>query len=203
MKKMVIAAAVVLSTTLVHAGNLPGAKQAVEIAKRRMSPASQDRVLRIEGRRSDADLRCRQWDIAFFDESRVNNALGIRVEDGQDTSSKVQLRMFEDGTWDHFDRNFTGFSAKEVISLSRWKIDSDDAVARVLKLPRLNEVHVTEVRLILAKLSDGDVPPVWRVHLRARSRTNPGHETSIGYVDLSAETGEVLRNETRVGKLLD
>jgi hypothetical protein len=201
--KIRIAVAIILSATLAYAGNLPTARQAVDIAKRRMSPASQDKVLRIEGRRSDADLRVREWVITFYDETRVNNALAVRVEDGQDTATKVQLRMFEDGTFDHFDRNFTGFSNKEVINLSRWKIDSDEAVARALKQPRLSEVQITEVRLILSKLSDGEVPPVWRVHLRARSKSNPGRDTSIGYIDLSAETGEVLRNETRLGKLLD
>lgn len=193
----------ILAATFAHAGSVPTARQAVEIAKRRMSPASQDQVLRVEGRRSGADLRIREWQVTFYDDSRVNNALTVKVEDGQDTDAETVLRMFEDGTWSHFDRNFTGFSNREVINLSRWRIDSDDAVARALRLPALSEVQVTEVRLTLRKLSDGDVPPVWRVNLRARSKTNPSRSAGIGFIDLSAESGEVLRNETRVRKLLD
>jgi hypothetical protein len=201
--KLGIALALILSTGLAHAGSMPTAKQAVDVAKKRMAPASQDLVLRVEGVRSDAEQRPREWRVTFYDDSRVNNALTVKVEDGQDTKAETVLRMFEDGTWRHFDRNFTGFSRNEAINLSRWKIDSDEAVSKALKQPRISEVQITEVRLVLRKLSDGDVPPVWRVHLRARSKSNPSRETAIGYIDLSAESGEVLRNETRVGKLLD
>jgi hypothetical protein len=201
--KLGIALALILSTGLAHAGTMPTAKQAVDVAKKRMAPASQDLVLRVEGVRSDAEQRPREWRVTFYDDSRVNNALTVKVEDGQDTKAETVLRMFEDGTWRHFDRNFTGFSRNEAINLSRWKIDSDEAVSKALKQPRISEVQITEVRLVLRKLSDGDVPPVWRVHLRARSKSNPSRETAIGYIDLSAESGEVLRNETRVGKLLD
>jgi len=191
-----------MASRLATAADLPTARQAVDLANKRMSPQAQNQVLRIEGRHSDPQLRIRQWEVTFYDGTRVNNALTVRVEDGQVTSESSPLRMFEDGTWGHFDRNFTGFSNKEVINLSRWKIDSDSALSKVLKLPRLSEVQITEVRMLLRKLSDGDVPPVWRIHLRARSKTDPSRETGIGYADLNAESGEILRNETRVGKLL-
>ena len=200
--KLTILALTMFSSVALSA-DLPTARQAVSIAKKRMSPVSQDQVLRIEGRRSDPELRIRQWDITFYDDTRVNNAIAVRVDDGQDTETQVRLRMFENASWDHFDRNFTGFSRKEVIDPARWKIDSDDAMSKVLKQPGLSEVQVTEVRMTLCKLSDGEVPPVWRVYLRARSKTNPSREAAIGYVELSAESGEVLRNETRVDKLLD
>jgi len=191
-----------ITSRLTAATDLPTARQAVDIANKRMSPQAQNQVLRIEGRHSDPELRIRQWDVTFYDNTRVNNGLTVRVEDGQVTGESSPLRMFEDGTWGHFDRNFTGFSNKEVINLSRWKIDSDTALTKVLKLPKISEVQVTDVRMVLRKLSDGDVPPVWRIHLRARSKTDPSHETGIGYADLNAESGEILSNETRAGKLL-
>ncbi len=203
MKAGIVVALIVFASLAHGAGSAPTARQAVDIAKKRMPPSSQDLVLRIEGVRSDAELRPREWRVTFYDDSRVNNALTVKVEDGRDTKVETVLRMFEDGTWRHFDRNFTGFSRNEAINLSRWKIDSDEAVSKALKQPRISEVQVTEARLVLRKLSDGDVPPVWRVYLRARSKTNPGRQAAIGYIDLSAESGEVLRNETRVGKLLD
>jgi hypothetical protein len=203
MRAGIVVAWIVFASLARAAVSIPTARQAVDIAKSRVPPSSQDLVLRIEGVRSDAELRPREWRVTFYDDSRVNNALTVKVEDGRDTKVETVLRMFEDGTWRHFDRNFTGFSRNEAINLSRWKIDSDEAVSRALKQRRISEVQVTEVRLWLRKLSDGDVPPVWRVHLRARSKTHPSREASIGYIDLSAESGEVLRNETRVGKLLD
>src|SRR5438128_84914 len=133
--KLTILALTMLSSVAV-AANPPTARQAVDVAKKRMSPVSQDQVLRIEGRRSDPELRIRRWDITFYDDTRVNNAIAVRVDDGQDTETQVQLRMFENASWDHFDRNFTGFSRKEVIDPARWKVDSDNAVSKVLKQPR-------------------------------------------------------------------
>ena len=183
------------------AANLPTARQAVEIANKRLAPHNQNQVLQVVGRHSDSDLRIRDWSITFYDDTRVNNAVTVRVEDGQDAGAEAPLRMFQDGRWDHFDRNFTGFARGEIINLQRWKLDSDDVLKKVLKDPKLEGVQVTEVRMALRKLSDGDVPPVWRIWLRARSRTRPSRESWIGHVDVSAESGEVLANELHVAKL--
>ena len=191
----------VLVTGTAFAGSLPTARQAMEIANKRLAPHEQNQVVRIEGRHSDSDLHIREWSVTFYDDTRVNNAVTVRVKDGQATDADEPLRLFEDARWDHFDRNFTGYARGEIISLQRWKLDSDDALSKVLKDPKLAEIQVTEVRMALRKLSDGDVPPVWRVWLRGRSRTQAKHESSIGHVDVSAESGEVLANELRTGKL--
>ena len=191
----------VLAAGTAFAGSLPTARQAMEIANKRLVPHDQNQVVRIEGRHSDSDLHIREWNITFYDDTRVNKALTVRVRDGQDTDADVPLRLFEDARWEHFDRNFSGYARGEIIALQHWKLDSDEALNKMLKDPKLGNVQVTEVRMALRKLSDGDVPPVWRVWLRGRSRTDPKHESWIGHIDLSAESGEVLANELRPGKL--
>ncbi len=181
---------------------VPTAREAVGFANAKFPSGAQNQVLRIEGTHSDSDMRPREWSVTVYDTSRVNNAATIRVKDGVLTSVGTPLRLFEDARWSNFDRNFTGYESGEVINTDRWKLDSPAALSKAMADPALANVQVTEVRMTLRKLSNGDVPALWRVYLRARSRANPGRESWVGYVDLSAETGEIVRNELRVGKLI-
>jgi hypothetical protein len=182
--------------------NLPTAKEAKELANSRFVSGNQNQVIRVVGSYSDSDLKPRRWDITFFDGRRGHNASVVRIKDGVVISSTGSIRLFDDARWSHFGRNFTGYDADEVINQQRWKLDSPEALNRVLSLPALANVQVTDVVMTLRKLSDGDVPPVWHITLRARSRAEPRRQAWIGYVDLNAETGDVLANEARVGKLV-
>jgi hypothetical protein len=186
----------------VLAVNLPTAKEAKELANSRFVSGAQNQVIRIIGTYSDGDLKPRRWDVTLFDGRRGHNATVVRVRDGVVVSATGSIRLFDDARWSHFGRNFTGYDPDEVINQQRWKLDSPEALTRVLSLPALANVQVTEVVMTLRKLSDGDVPPVWRIALRARSRAVPRRQAWIGYVDLNAETGDILANETRVGKLV-
>ncbi len=54
--------------------------------------------------------------------------------------------------------------------------------------------------MVLRKPSDGNVPPSWRLRLRARPSDNPSRERWIGYLQYNAETGELLADELTVGR---
>ncbi|MCG3150289.1 MAG: hypothetical protein PCFJNLEI_03772 [Verrucomicrobiae bacterium] len=193
--------AVVFSLVAAQAGNVPSAKKALEVATTSESSVASNRLIRLEGTGSDSDMRPRQWDLTFFDSKRKNKGTVVRVKDGAAVSVAGAVRVMDDARVDAGLRNFTGYSPAEVINLARWKLDSNEALAKVSGLAGLEKVQLTDVKMELQKLSDGDVAPVWRVRVKARLRDKPGNENWIGGVELSAETGEILRNDLNVDRL--
>jgi hypothetical protein len=189
---------VVLRATGALAVTVPTAKQALEVANLQIATNAQNQVIMMEGTRSDSSLSPRQWDITFFDTNRVNDGLMVRVKDGAVVNKSGSLRMFDDPRWSRFGRNFAGYYPDEVIKLKRWKLDSDQIVRTAQAHPKLTSLQVTDVVLLLRKSSDGDVPPVWRIKVRARPPQKPSRESWVGYLEYNAETGELLVDELRV-----
>ena len=192
-----------LSVVAVFAGALPTAKKAADLANAEAKTGNVYRVLRVDGENADSDLRLRQWDITVYSGDRANKAMLIRIKDGIVVSTTSAVRLFDDARWSNFGRNFSGYSVAEVIQTGRWKLDSSDVLARVAALPALEKLQLTDAKMSLRKLSDGDVPAIWRVKVKARSKTQPGREGWIGTVDLSAETGEVIKNDLHSEHLTD
>ena len=179
------------------------AKKAADIANTEAKTGGQYRVLRLEGEDADSDLRLRQWDVTVYAADRGNNAMMIRIKDGLVVSTSTAVRLFDDARWTKFGRNFSGYNSAEIIQPTRWKLDSPDTLAKVAALPGLEKLQLTDAKMSLRKLSDGDVPAIWRVKVKARSKIQPGREGWIGAVDLSAETGEVIKNDLRPEHLTD
>jgi len=187
----------------VLAGVVPTAKKAADLANTEAKTGGPYRVLRVDGENADSDLRLRQWDITVYSGDRANKAMLIRIKDGIVVSTTSAVRLFDDARWSNFGRNFSGYSVAEIIQTSRWKLDSPDVLARVAALQGLEKLQLTDAKMSLRKLSDGDVPAIWRVKVKARSKTQPGREGWIGAVDLSAETGEVIKNDLHSEHLTD
>lgn len=183
------------------AGGLPTAKKAAEMANARVGGGKQFQVIRLEGSNADSDLRPRQWDVTVYNPANANHAVVIRIKDNAVASETGAVRLFDDARWTSFGRNFTGYDLKEILTQSRWKLDSTDALRKIAGQEFMSQLQLVDVKMELRKLSDGDVPPVWRVSLRARLKAQPGREAWIGSVDLNAETGELLKNETHPDKL--
>jgi hypothetical protein len=181
---------------------VPTAKNVLGIANNPVDDDVKDQVMIMEGSISDSNLQPRQWDVVMYDPKRTNGGTIVRVKDGAVKSVGASVRMIDDGRWKHFGRNFSGYNTGEIISMSRWGIDSDKLISSVVALPKLAEVQVTEVRLTLRKLSDGDVPPVWTINLRARPKHNPSRERWIGSLQVNAESGEVIADNLNVDVLL-
>jgi hypothetical protein len=184
-----------------QAGNVPTAKRVADLVNARSPSAPPNQLIRMEGRDADSDGRPRQWDVTVYDPKRGNRGTVLRYRDGVLISEGGAVRLLDDARWSRFGRNFSGYDLGEIIGVKRWKLDSTDAVARVAALPGMATVQLADVRMTLVKLSDGDVPPVWRVQVRARSRVAPAREAWVGPVVMSAETGEILRNELRLERL--
>lgn len=192
-----------LPVVTILAANVPTAKKIAELANAEIKTGGQFRVLRLEGEETDSDLHPRQWDITVYDAQRGNHATTIRFKDGMAVSMTGAVRVFDDARWTQFGRNFTGYDPSEIISVTRWKLDSPDVLNRVAALPGMEKLQITDAKMALRKLSDGDVPPIWRVKVKARSKLQPGREGWIGVVELSAETGEVIQNSLRSERLTD
>ena len=192
-----------LPVATILAANVPTAKKVAELANAEIKTGGQFRVLRLEGEETDSDLHPRQWDITVYDAQRGNHATTIRIKDGVAVSMTGAVRVFDDARWTQFGRNFTGYDSSEIISVKRWKLDSPDVLNRVAALPGMDKLQITDAKMALRKLSDGDVPPIWRVKVKARSKLQPGREGWIGVVELSAETGEVIQNSLRSERLTD
>jgi len=192
-----------LPVATILAANVPTAKKAADLANSEVKTGDQFRVLRIEGEDTDSDLHPRQWDITVYDAQRGNHATTVRLKDGVTVSVAGAVRVFDDAHWTQFGRNFTGYDPAEIIPLARWKLDSPDVLNHIARLPGMDKVQITDVKMALRKLSDGDVPPIWRVKVKVRSILQPGREGWIGVVELSAETGEVIQNSLRPERLTD
>ncbi len=183
----------------VLAADVPAAKQALALANEKVDAEVQDRVIRLIGKMSDSNLRPRLWEITLYDTTRLNDGVQVRVKDGAVASVSSSVRMFDDGRWKNFSRNFSGYWPGEVIDVGRWAVDSDQVVNTARTHPKLAGYELTEVSLVLRKLSDGDVPPHWRIRLRARPADNPTRERWVGYLQYNAETGELLKEELTIG----
>ena len=192
-----------LPLTAVLAGAVPTAKKAADLANTEAKTGGPYRVLRVEGEEADSDLRLRQWDITVYAGDRGNNAMMIRIKDGIVVSTTSAVRLFDDARWTKFGRNFSGYNLAEVLQPARWKLDSPEVLAKVAALPAMEKLQLTDAKMSLRKLSDGDVPAIWRVKVKARSKTQPGREGWVGAVDLSAETGEVIKNDLHAEHLTD
>jgi len=201
MARMFVVAAMALGTASAAFGAVEvlTAKQALARAQAVVGPAIAPQLISVEGMDSDPQLRMRVWDFTFYEPQRGQRGVVVRVKDAALIGTRgANLRLFEDARWRHFGRNFSGFEPTEVLNLNHWVLDSDRIVANVLSHSRLTGLEVTAVRLWLRKPSDGDVPPQWRVEVRARPRSDPRQEKWIGFLQFSAETGQLLVDELRV-----
>jgi hypothetical protein len=192
----------ITSGALAEAVQVPTAKNALAIANGSVDEGVKDQVISFEGTSSDSTLQPRQWDVVLYDPARSNGGTIVRVKDGAVMSVGASVRMFDDARWKKFGRNFTGYDLSEIINMGRWTIDSDKLIASVIAIPKLANIQVTEVKLMLRKLSDGDVPPIWTITLRARPKHNPSRERWIGNLQVNAESGEVITDNLNVDALL-
>ena len=181
-----------------EAAELPSAKQALALANEQVDADVKDQVVVMVGVNSDSDLRPRVWEIVLYDPNRINDGVKLTVKDGAVTAISSSLRMFDDGRWKSFSRNFSGYWPEEIINVGRWAKDSDAIIEAVKSHASLAEYAVTELQFNLRKLSDGDVPPAWRVRVRARPKDNAFREHWVGYLQFNADTGELLRDELTV-----
>lgn len=181
---------------------VPTAKQAVELANQKIDASARNHILIIEGDHSDSDMRPRQWDITFYDTAKKHGGVLVRVKDGAVVSTSRSVRLFDDARMSRFERNFSGYDNSEVMNASRWRMDSDEVITKALRHPSLKQVQATEVRLTLRKLSDGDVPPVWHVKVRARQLDKPKRDRWVGYEEFNADYGELLVDQLRVDRLV-
>jgi len=188
-----------LSLSIAHAGNVPAAKKALELATEKFGVSNQ--VIRMEGTFSDSDFQPRQWDVTFYDAKRKNKGAVVRVKDGAVISIGGAVRIVDNARSDELLRNVTGYDSKEILNLSRLKLDSPEVLKKVGAQAGMDKVQITDVKMELHKLSDGDVAAVWSVRVKARLRAQPSHEGWIGSVGMSAESGEILKNDLNVEKL--
>ncbi len=191
----------IIPLATILAANVPTAQKNADLANTEVKTGGQFRVIRLEGEDTYSDLHPRQWDITVYDTQRGNHATTVRFKDGVAVSLAGAVRVFDDARWTRFGRNFTGYDPSEIIQLARWKLDSPDVLNRIAGLPGMDKTQITDVKMALRKLSDGDVAPIWRVKVKARSKLQPGREGWIGIVELSAETGEVIQNSLRPERL--
>jgi hypothetical protein len=177
------------------------AKQALAKANASVEGPVRDLLIMLKGYESDTLLRPRVWDITLYDPTRPNNAAVVRVKDSAAVNVASGIRLLDGALWKNFSRNFSGYAAAEVIDLRRWAQDSDRVIARTVSHPKLAGVEVTAVRLLLRKPSDGDVPPLWQIEVSARLINEPRQDKWIGYLQISADSGELITDELHPEKL--
>jgi hypothetical protein len=184
MKKVVLFSLLVLSQCLPLLAAPPKtvtAMKAKQIASEVVDPATQQRVIAIQGLRSMLSSNPIEWLIWFYDPNALQNGRRVRVSGDQVTEIKEgfteigRARLFP-------------YRMEEVIPSNRFQVDSDEALARVMSLGPLKGRKVTSSFWELKK-AKGNVPPLWHIMLFTDIG---GKEKLLAKVRISAEDGRLI-----------
>ena len=172
----------------VHAGlfsssKTPTAFEALEVAKKQVTPEIGSRLIGIVGERSETALTPDTWRFAFYDELASQNGRQIL------TRGKAVAGV-RDGYFELDKFRLFAYKLEEVVAPAQLKVDSDKALDIVKKTNLLKGYSLSSVLYSLAR--DEDIrEPVWKIEIFIDDGN--GKEKSAGYARISAFDGKVLQ----------
>ena len=176
-------AAVVAGT---HAAE-PTALQLIKEGNRYVGEESKDKVTQIRSEKSVGGLMPNVWYVVFYDPDARMKATEVKFGGGKKLDVVRPFRLFERAN------NFAAMDRTKV------KIDSDEALKIAQKEGMVQNIKLTNSKLILEKGEEG--LPVWKVHFWAEKARDPSRTVDIGYFLLNAEDGKVLRRDIHVDRI--
>jgi hypothetical protein len=137
-------------------------------------------LAKIEGRSSPATFTPVEWHFTMLDASRVEPVIFNAVVTGDTVTARVLAT-------EAMRTKVVQFSTKDFINLSQCKIDSDQAVQIVSQTAPFQNAHISSIDFVLQQDRSRD-EPVWFLTIIGDD------DQTIGNVQLSAQTGEVIQS---------
>jgi hypothetical protein len=177
----------VTCASAVGADSGPTALQLIETANESVGKENENKVLQIRSEKSIDGLTPNIWQLVYYDRSATFKTAVVKFGAGKKLEVNRPLRQ-----------PFAYINYKNVMDVSKLKIDSDKAIEIATAEPILEGLKLRATQL---KLEPSDHGPVWKVELWAQRLRRPEKDASIGEVVLSAEDGKVIETDLNPGKI--
>jgi hypothetical protein len=141
-------------------------------------PLAKDKLLRMQSEKSAVSLTPDVWHIDYLDPTVAFKTTEVTFVNGKVKEITRPKHVMD------------AFSGSRQLSWRRLKINSDRALAIALKEPALKKVHLQATQFWLERTAQG---ATWKIRFWAARKAEPLQSVQIGDVQLSAETGEVLK----------
>lgn len=186
LKALAAGSLLVLSTCAILAKE-PTAFDLIKEGNRYVGELAKDKIVTIRSEKSVSDIIPSVWTVVFYDPATTTKATAVKFGSGKMMSVGQPVRVW------------AAMSGKShELDRAKLKVDSDKALKTALKEPVLERVKVVASEM---KLELYQKEPAWRVTLYAEKLKIPGKDANLGEVILSAETGEVIKNELKITKV--
>ena len=169
-----------LVVPLTSKAGAPSVFALIKEANKDLDEICRDSIVEIRGDKSAGDAIPTKWHLVFFNPTAKLKATEFIFQSGRKISKTDPWRVLE------------VLRADNVIPKAKLKIDSD-AAFQIIATNQLMEgvtLKMSEVRLELKNAT-----PVWQIQLWAAKHRNPRDLADLGKIFISAETGDVIKNE--------
>lgn len=173
--------------TLLAGDKDPTAFHLMKEGNRYVGEQAKDRVVQVRSEKSVGTLAPKVWYVVYFDPTATFSAVEVKFAAGKMVDVKRPFRVIEK----------IGNGSREM-DKDKLKIDSDEAIAKALKEPILEDVQVKSVE---AKLENSDSGPVWNLKLWAQKLDNAKETANLGKIILTADDGKVIETDIHLGRL--
>ena len=174
------------ATSSAMAGEEPTAFQLIKDGNRYVGEPSKDKVLEIISEKSIASLTPSVWTVSYFDPDAISKVVKVKFGAG--------LKLDVSRPW----RPFDSARESEVLDISKFKVDSNQAIRIATSQLLLSPFTLKYTQLRLAPCADGIV---WRVRVWAAKLGKPDVVMDIGKIYISPEDGKVIRADLHIERL--
>lgn len=162
---------------------------AFELAKegnRYVGEQAKDKVVQIRSEKSIGSLSPKVWYVVYYDPTATFKSVEVKFAAGKMIDVKRPFRVIE-----------TISSASHAMEKEKLKVDSDQAIDKVLKEGILENV---KVKALEAKLENSSNGPVWYIRLWAE-KLNGRDVTDIGKFTITADDAKVIDTDIHLNRL--
>lgn len=167
-------------------GAEPTALELIKEGNRYVGEQSKDKIVEIRSEKSLASLTPDIWYLTYFDPDSKSKPVEVKFGAGRQMDVKRKFGISGSGM------------AERILDLKKLTVDSDKAIKIATAEPLLAKLTLKATQLWLEK-KEG--VPVWKVRLWAAKLSKPDQSADIGEINISAESGEVVKNELRPKKV--
>ena len=164
--------------------------QLIKEGNRYLGEESKDKVVQIRSEKSIGSLTPNIWFIVYYDPDAAAKAAEVKFIAGKKAWVHRSPRILELGSRAHLPLN-----------REKMKVDSDKAIETATKEPVLKNLKVLATRLTLERWGEDSDAPAWKVRLWAAKLRNPSRDVDIGEVVISAEDGQVLKDDLHIDRV--
>jgi hypothetical protein len=192
-RALVLAIVLGVSTSVSADGGSEGtseltAFQLVKEGNRYIGEQAKDKVVQIRSEKSIGSTVPNIWRVVYYDPTATFKSVEVKFGAGRMLDVKRPFRVLEPIT-----------RRDQPLETAKLHIDSDKAIQIALNEPLLERLTV---KATAAELQRGETGlPAWKIRVWAAKLRRPEQDVNIGEVILSAEDGQVLKNNLRISRV--